>query len=1833
MAIDKQLLPFFKIFTHPKVVCSILLRAKVTTVYNVIYTGDGTGKRAISLFTILATHFSDHKDLYTNDKDGQVSKEATEAIETILAALSRLVDVNTPAHTDSDFVGIAETFAAVLDDLPRCAAYDMRIARKSLERLQQRLGIGQSVPEASQTQRPDGARATFQLAREMPGELSEQGPRHDNDYVNIQNISILPTLQEIQSSRNEYLPVANPRDWHFGGILGLLDRQFRLLREDTVGQIRDAAKIELERLQNPSRQTDKDGLKRQSARTHVYNNVEIISAEFDEYHGAQVAMRFAQPQANQQESAAARKEWWNNSRRLGPDTLVCLLNSQGSATFFVVAMQGQKPTQLQAEYDLSSDPEHAYVVARPLAQSALHSILSQALTGNSYAQLSLVEFPGILLPAFEPTLKAMQRMSESLDVPFSHILAPTSTPDNPEREIHLQPPVYATKPGFRYNLSRITRGNTPLWFSPGNDIKEVAAKLAEKSTLDLGQARAVVSCLAREVGVVQGPPGTGKSYTGVQLIRVLLSNKRATNIGPILICTQTNHALDAILERSVDDGVENIVRIGGQSKSERLKDVNLRVLSMQLDLTKTEKTERWALTKRVKAESAEINRLLEAFGSLYTETAIKNHLHQNYPAYHEQLFSGIDEDGFTQVRTSNSTILDSWLKTSCSGSWRPRSIAELAGVNLHWMTMVERWVVYNLWIVEMKNELDQKLTHALSSYNEGKKLLHDITTELNLRVLNQANIIGVTTSGLARNLELLCGVNTKVLICEEAGEVLEAHMLTALLPSVEHCMLIGDHQQLRPQVQNFDLSSESRGGSQYALDISLFERLVKPQDLFAKPLPFSTLQVQRRMHPSISQLIRKTQYPQLQDDPSVFSYPEIVGIRHRLFWMHHEELEDDKSDGNLTSRTNTFEVSMVAALVKHLVQQGVYKSADIAVITPYLGQLRKLRKRFSSTHAILLNDRDIDDLAKDADPEDDFVSLLDSGSTTVTKGSLNQAIRLATVDNFQGEEAKVVIISLVRSNQKNNPGFLKTPNRINVLLSRAQHGMYIFGNMKTTENVPMWHDVMEIFRRDENTGNALELCCPRHQDTPMFVKSPSDFVRLSPEAGCDLLCEKQLQCGHACVAKCHSDMLHEAVFCMKPCTKLKKGCQHLCPKPCGDKCDPRCTVPIKSLNIKLVCGHVKTTLACYEHQDPSLVVCKQPTKRTIPGCNHEITVPCCIDVDQDKFKCMATCGGVLSCGHICSRLCYQCGSRAARSIDKIDHGSCLQQCDRAHSTCCHRCKSPCHEGESCPPCTLQCDTRCPHARCSKRCSDSCSPCLEEQCSSGINCPHNEPCIMPCAAPCTWIPCSERCDRLLSCGCRCPSVCGEECPDAKYCQQHASDDIKAIQADLLMFTSYKDIDLDADPCIFTPCGHIFTIDSLDGTMGMQEYYQVDPLSGKYTGLRSSAEPFSAKDTKPCPECRGSLRSLARYGRIVRRALLDESAKKLTAWSNRKHHDLVVRLANLEGELMGSINFPLKPTQNILLDGSVETQFKSIKKMKTTKRYAKIYALIAEITDFVKKVSKDEQPYKVVHDLVEIARRRTASESITKFEFSSEELQLREHLQACNLLIRSYLVLFGDVISVHSKTPIGTPRGTLRANFSATRVLCDELIAEAVKSKSICQEIEAQIHWAKFAAMECGIQDATNEAAEPGTLRAVDVLKDSAKKRLDHVENICAQRTKDSKKHLNRMQRERVNLSDDIPEDPMKSFADEAAEVRRMLRESLSSSEMGMVVQAMAKEFSGTGHWYRCANGHPFTVGECGMPMQLARCPECGAGVGGQNHEATEGVTHARDIEETFGDMQL
>ena len=112
----------------------------------------------------------------------------------------------------------------------------------------------------------------------MPGSLSVEGPRYDNDYQDITDIKIMPITKEIESHRVEYLPFRDPGAWHLHGIKGLLDRQFRLLREDTVGQLRNAVRFEIKRLRN-AETTSRNS--KQGPRTIAYKNADLTDIEFD----------------------------------------------------------------------------------------------------------------------------------------------------------------------------------------------------------------------------------------------------------------------------------------------------------------------------------------------------------------------------------------------------------------------------------------------------------------------------------------------------------------------------------------------------------------------------------------------------------------------------------------------------------------------------------------------------------------------------------------------------------------------------------------------------------------------------------------------------------------------------------------------------------------------------------------------------------------------------------------------------------------------------------------------------------------------------------------------------------------------------------------------------------------------------------------------------------------------------------------------------------------------------------------------------------------------------------------------------------------------------------------------------------------------------------------------------------------------------------------------------------------------------------------------------------------------------------------------------------------
>jgi hypothetical protein len=237
-----------------------------------------------------------------------------------------------------------------------------------------------------------------------------------------------------------------------------------------------------------------------------------------------------------------RRDWWLRSKRLEPDALVCLVESAGAigTILFCTVDQNSKPKD-DSNHRRRKSPEDAKAEEQfrqlySFRERAAVSLILEDPTADNIQKLlrlcrrqagqsrsSLVEFPGILLPAFKPTLLALKQMKRSGDLPMSQILVPSPVVD--EAQVQITPPAYTQKRGFRFNLKCLMSDNSDLFLTPGQPFD--VQKLQDGSLLDDAQAKALVDSLCRSLALMQGPPGTGKSFVGVAVTRVLLANREA----------------------------------------------------------------------------------------------------------------------------------------------------------------------------------------------------------------------------------------------------------------------------------------------------------------------------------------------------------------------------------------------------------------------------------------------------------------------------------------------------------------------------------------------------------------------------------------------------------------------------------------------------------------------------------------------------------------------------------------------------------------------------------------------------------------------------------------------------------------------------------------------------------------------------------------------------------------------------------------------------------------------------------------------------------------------------------------------------------------------------------------------------------------------------------------------------------------------------------------------------------------------------------------------------------------------------------------------------------
>jgi len=165
-------------------------------------------------------------------------------------------------------------------------------------------------------------------------------------------------------------------------------------------------------------------------------------------------------------------------------------------------------------------------------------------------------------------------------------------------------------------------------------------------------------------------------------------------------------------------------------------------------------------------------------------------------------------------------------------------------------------------------------------------------------------------------------------------------------------------------------------------------------------------------------------------------------------------------------------------------------------------------------------------------------------------------------------------------------------------------------------------------------------------------------------------------------------------------------------------------------------------------------------------------------------------------------------------------------------------------------------------------------------------------------PCDRLPCDIRCQGVLSCGHKCPSLCGEPCA-LQQCHICATRDEKGKVVDLILGLTLSDLDpssSDLDNVTITlSCRHTFTVETLDGICGLKQSYQWDDNTGHW--LKPTLPAESSIKTACCPTCRTPIDAY-RYGRVTKRSNLDLLERNVATTMARNLSNIHQSFANID-----------------------------------------------------------------------------------------------------------------------------------------------------------------------------------------------------------------------------------------------------------------------------------------------------------------------------------------------
>lgn len=597
----------------------------------------------------------------------------------------------------------------------------------------------------------------------------------------------------------------------------------------------------------------------------------------------------------------------------------------------------------------------------------------------------------------------------------------------------------------------------------------------------------------------------------------------------------------------------------------------------------------------------------------------------------------------------------------------------------------ERAVLAQLMTFHYKAQVEMEVQQYIDKYDSILASIQALNNQDSIDTLRRANIIGMTITGASTNQAILREVKPPIILVEEAAEVLEPQLMGLLGPWLERLILIGDHKQLKPPVESFRLARD------FHFDISMMERLIN------NDYPHATLQKQNRMLPEIASLLEDI-YPKLESNHARVDQNRRPDFTNPIYFWDHNDIE------NSTGRSfnNKKEAERALALAQLFIKQG-FEPPEITILCAYRGQTGLIRKMYRNQFPDPKSSKGNDDISEKRDTRNDVV--------------------IQTIDNYQGEENAIVIVSLVRCNDEGNIGFLKSLNRRCVAQSRAKSGMYFIGSASTLRGSrnSNWNSLLDQLSERELIGYSFPIHCPVH---PLLsVISAINMQDIPAMSICTISCAKLMGCEvHKCMELCQPPHDHSQSCCRKIVDFIYS---------CGHPGRRQCRIPEDTLSCKRPCeGEMSCGHKCERHCQPdhshSNLFCSVLVD-FIPDCGH----PCEKECRASKYsvRCKEKCSKTMDdCGHPCKR---KCGLPHLHTM-----AVCQVDVKFTFEVCGHEGKKECGRNES----ELRCTQVVPfkHA--------SCGHDGERKCYQ---------------APAS-IRCKEKCSRTMECGHMCTGTCGDKC---------------------------------------------------------------------------------------------------------------------------------------------------------------------------------------------------------------------------------------------------------------------------------------------------------------------------------------------------------------------------------------------------------------------------------------------------------------------------------------